>query len=85
MPLLVTNRICPPDERPYSALKFAVRICTSCDGVDVLRTEHGARRTRARCDRAIHRHDVFVGAAAVDAETAVANAVGIEGADASRR
>ena len=29
MPLLVTKRIWPPEDRPYSALKFAVRIWTS--------------------------------------------------------
>src|SRR5204862_3723173 len=29
-PLLVRTRICPPDDRPYSAAKSAVRIWISC-------------------------------------------------------
>jgi len=51
------------------------------DGVDVLRTEHRSRGARPRRDRAVDRHEVLVGARAVDAEAAVRHAVGIEGAD----
>ncbi len=49
--------------------------------VHIHRAQHRARRARARRHRAIDHHDVFIGPAAVDIKTAVAHAVGIEGAD----
>ena len=51
------------------------------NGVHILSAEHRAGGARARGDGAVHRHQVFVPAAAVDAEAAVADAVGIERAD----
>jgi len=51
------------------------------DRVDVLRAEHRSRGARPRRDGAVNRHEVFVGARAVDAEAAVRHTVGIERAD----
>ena len=51
------------------------------DRLDILRAEHRSRRPGPRGDRAIDHDDVFVVAAAVDAEAAVADAVGIERPD----
>src|SRR5207247_751693 len=51
------------------------------NGVHVLSAEHRTGGARAGGDGAVHRHQVFVPAAAVDAEAAVADAVGIERAD----
>src|SRR5262245_57840508 len=51
------------------------------DGLDVLGAEHRPRGARARRDGAIDRHEVLVGARAVDAEAPVGHTVRIERAD----
>src|SRR5207245_9168562 len=51
------------------------------DRLDILRAKHRSRRPGPRGDRAIDHDDVFVVAAAVDAEAAVADAVGVERPD----
>ena len=51
------------------------------DGFHVLCAKHRARRTRAGRNRAVHHDDILIVPRAIDAEAAVADAVGVERAD----